>query len=195
MAITLAKSQQEIQAMPLVELACEVLKAGKEPIYFRDLMQEIQNLRGMSSDDAMGVIARLYTEINMDGRFVCVGQNVWGLKRWYPIDKSIEKPATTSKRFVRRSTGDAFSDEDDDTDYEEDSDDSADEEEELLPLDVVRAEEDDDEDEEVDLTPDEDDAEDFDEDDEDAVVDDEEVEAEVEETDDEDTSDDQDEEY
>lgn len=177
--------------MPLVELACEVLKAGKDPMYFRDLMQEIQNLRGMSSDDAMDVIARLYTEINMDGRFVCVGQNVWGLKRWYPVDKSIEKPATTSKRFVRRNTGDAFSDEDDDSDYEDDSDDSADEEEELLPLDVVTSEEDDDEDEETDLTPDEDDSEDFDaDDDDDAVANDDE-----EETDDEDTSDDQDEEY
>lgn len=111
MAITLAKSQDEINQLPLVELAWEILKSKKEPFYFRDLMSEIQVLRGLSEEEVMDVIARLYTEINIDGRFICIGQNVWGLKRWYPVDKTAEK--STSRRFVR-STGDAFSDDDED---------------------------------------------------------------------------------
>ncbi|GMA50883.1 hypothetical protein GCM10025857_22400 [Alicyclobacillus contaminans] len=91
----------------------------KEPYYFRDLMAEIQQLRGMTDEEVMEVIARLYTEINIDGRFVCIGQNVWGLKRWYPVDKTSDK-APGGKKFVRAS-GDAFSDDDEDLldDYEE----------------------------------------------------------------------------
>ncbi len=114
MAIELARSTQELQQMPLVELAWEILKVKKEPYYFRDLMNEIQGLRGMSEEEVMEVIARLYTEINIDGRFVCIGHNVWGLRRWYPVDKGPEK-SLSGKRFVRRS-GDGFSDDDEDLD-------------------------------------------------------------------------------
>ena len=121
MAVTLSKSQDEINQLPLVELAWEILRSKKEPFYFRDLMNEIQVLRSMTDEQVMDVIARLYTEINIDGRFICIGQNVWGLKRWYPVDKTAEK--ASSKRFVR-STGDAFSDDDEDLldeDFEDDS--------------------------------------------------------------------------
>jgi len=128
MAITLSKSQDEIQNMPLVELAYEIFRKTKEPVYFRDLMKEIQELRGMSEGDAMKVIARLYTELNIDGRFLCLGQNVWGLKRWYPVDKTQEK-SLTHKRFVRKASGDAFSDEDEDF---SDDDEAVDEDEEVL---------------------------------------------------------------
>ncbi|MCF8565628.1 DNA-directed RNA polymerase subunit delta [Alicyclobacillus tolerans] len=120
MAVSLGKSQEEVQQLPLVELAWEILKARKEPFYFRDLMNEIQALRGMTEEEAMDVIARLYTEINIDGRFICIGQNVWGLKRWYPVDKTADK--ASSKRFVRAS-GDAFSDDDEDIDEDFDEDD------------------------------------------------------------------------
>lgn len=115
MAIALSKSDDEIQQLPLVELAWEILKSKKEPIYFREIMREIQVLRGMTEEAVMDVIARLYTEINIDGRFVCVGQNVWALKRWYAVDKVTDRAPTAGKKFVRRS-GDAFSDDDEDLD-------------------------------------------------------------------------------
>ncbi|WDL95174.1 DNA-directed RNA polymerase subunit delta [Alicyclobacillus sp. ALC3] len=186
MAATLTKSNDEIREMPLVELAYEILKAHKEPEYFRDLTRRIQELRGMTEAEMMDVMARLYTEINMDGRFICIGQNVWGLKRWYPVDKVADKPST-SKRFVRRS-GDAFSDDEEDLDADYDDSDDDDEEEELLPLDVVDDDADD-EDEEADLAADEED-EDFEEDEEELADD-----AELETEEEEDLSDDEDEEY
>lgn len=114
MAAELAKTADELKQMPLVELAWEILRVKQEPYYFRDLMKEIQRLRDMSEADVTDIIARVYTEINIDGRFVCVGHNVWGLKRWYPVDKGTEKQVS-SKRFVRQS-GDAFSDDDEDLD-------------------------------------------------------------------------------
>jgi DNA-directed RNA polymerase subunit delta len=115
MAVPQSKKQDELEQLPLVELAWEILKAKKEPYYFRDLMSEIQSLRSMSEEEVMNVMAQLYTEINIDGRFVCIGQNVWGLKRWYPVDKTADKSPAGKKRFVR-SSGDAFSDDDEDLD-------------------------------------------------------------------------------
>lgn len=118
MAITLTRPDHEIQQMPLVELVYEILKTQKEPLYFRDIMKEIQVLRKLTDDEVADVIARVYTEINIDGRFLCVGQNVWGLNRWYPTEKPSER--LNGKKFVRK-TGDAFGDDDDEEeeDYEE----------------------------------------------------------------------------
>lgn len=118
MSVTLTRSEVEIQQMPLVEIVYEILKVKKEPLYFRDLMKEIQELRKLSDQQVADVIARVFTEINIDGRFICVGQNVWGLIRWYPTEKPSER--LNGKKFVRK-TGDAFGDDedDDDSEYEE----------------------------------------------------------------------------
>ncbi|MCL6452727.1 MAG: DNA-directed RNA polymerase subunit delta [Alicyclobacillus sp.] len=142
MTASLARTDDEIQHMPLVELAFELLKSKKEPMYFREIMNQIQELRGMTEDEAMEVIARLYTEINIDGRFICIGQNVWGLKRWYPVDKANERP--TSRRFVRGS-GDAFSDDDEELDeYEVAEEDESDFVEDTDLVDDVDGEDEDD---------------------------------------------------
>lgn len=74
--------------MPMVDVAFEVLKASNNPFYYRDLMQEVARIKGLTDDEVLKVIAQLYTEINIDGRFACVGTNLWGLKRWYPVEKS-----------------------------------------------------------------------------------------------------------
>lgn len=89
---------EKIREMPMVDLAFEVLKAANTPFYYRDLMMEIAKIRGFSEDQINEVIAQLYTEINIDGRFACVGSNVWGLKRWYPVERSEDSVAGGSKR-------------------------------------------------------------------------------------------------
>jgi DNA-directed RNA polymerase subunit delta len=95
--ITLKLDPERIKEMPMVDLAFEVLKAANTPYYYRDLMKEIAKIRSLSEDAINQVIAQVYTEINIDGRFACVGSNMWGLKRWYPVDKS-EDPVSNAKR-------------------------------------------------------------------------------------------------
>lgn len=88
---------ERVNEMPMVDLAFEVLKAANTPFYYRDLIQEIAKIRGLSEEQFNDVIAHVYTEINIDGRFACVGSNMWGLKRWYPVERS-EDPIANSKR-------------------------------------------------------------------------------------------------
>src|SRR5690606_26231981 len=109
-AYTLKISAEQAREMPMVDLAFEVLKVSNTPFYYRDLMQEIAKLKGLSDDGVMQVIAQLYTEINIDGRFACVGTNLWGLKRWYPVDKS--EDGVNSAKHPR-----IINDDDDDDDY------------------------------------------------------------------------------
>ncbi|GGG86776.1 DNA-directed RNA polymerase subunit delta [Paenibacillus radicis (ex Gao et al. 2016)] len=95
--ITLKIDPERIKEMPMVDLAFEVLKAANTPYYYRDLMMEIAKIRGLSADGINQVIAQVYTEINIDGRFACVGSNMWGLKRWYPVERN-EDPIANAKR-------------------------------------------------------------------------------------------------
>ncbi|MCM3749556.1 DNA-directed RNA polymerase subunit delta [Paenibacillus pasadenensis] len=88
---------ERLREMPMVDLAFEVLKAANTPFYYRDLMKEIAKYRGLTDGEVNNVIAQVYTEINIDGRFACVGSNTWGLKRWYPVEKN-EDPISNAKR-------------------------------------------------------------------------------------------------
>ncbi|GLI05028.1 hypothetical protein YDYSG_10580 [Paenibacillus tyrfis] len=103
---------EQAKEMPMVDLAFELLKAANTPYYYRDLMAEIAKIKGLSDDEVMQVIAQLYTEINIDGRFACVGTNLWGLKRWYPVEKSEDSVGSGKRPRI-------INDEDDDLDDED----------------------------------------------------------------------------
>ena len=88
---------ERIKEMPMVDLAFAILKTVNTPYYYLDLMTEVAKQRGLNEKEMNDLIAQLYTEINIDGRFACVGTNLWGLKRWYPVDRS-EDPISNAKR-------------------------------------------------------------------------------------------------
>ncbi|MCZ8514591.1 DNA-directed RNA polymerase subunit delta [Paenibacillus filicis] len=109
---TLKISDEQAKEIPMVDLAFELLKAANTPFYYRDLMSEIAKIKGLTDDEVMQVIAQLYTEINIDGRFACVGTNLWGLKRWYPVEKSEDAVGSGKRPRI-------INDEDDDLDDDE----------------------------------------------------------------------------
>ncbi|ANS76313.1 DNA-directed RNA polymerase subunit delta [Paenibacillus yonginensis] len=111
---------EKVQETPMVDLAFMILKAANTPYYYRDLMNEVAKLRGMTDEQMQEAIAQLYTEINIDGRFACVGTNLWGLKRWYPIEKSEDPIANASRPRIINDDDDDLDDEDF-TEEEEDS--------------------------------------------------------------------------
>lgn len=126
---SLKVTPEQAKEMPMVDLAFLILKAANKPFYYRDLMQEISKIKVISEDEVMEVIAQLYTEINIDGRFACVGNNLWGLKRWYPVDKSDDAVGNTDRpRIINDDDDDLdddeiFEDEDVDLDEEDSEDD------------------------------------------------------------------------
>ncbi|WP_150275778.1 DNA-directed RNA polymerase subunit delta [Paenibacillus tepidiphilus] len=132
--LNLKLDPEKIREMPMVDLAFLVLKAANTPFYYRDLMVEVAKLRGMTEEETNDTIAQLYTEINIDGRFACVGTNLWGLKRWYPLERS-DDPVGNSKRPR------IINDEDDDLeddDFTEDDDSYASDEEDFDAIDEDR---------------------------------------------------------
>jgi len=94
---------EKLSEMALVDIAYEILRKTNRTYNFRELMDELVTLRKMTNEQLMAIIAQVYTEINIDGRFVCLGDNVWGLKRWYPTDtveETQEGGGTKKKKVV-----------------------------------------------------------------------------------------------
>ena len=94
-------SKEEIDEMSLIELAYELLVEKKQAIFFKDILDEISKLAGLTDKQVKTKIAQFYTELNIDGRFLAIGENQWGLRVWYPVDQVVEEivnPAKAKKK-------------------------------------------------------------------------------------------------
>src|SRR3954466_14303308 len=80
-----------------MEMAYEYLKNSKQPISFHDLVKEIKAAANISDEEIRSRLAQFYTDINIDGRFLSLGENRWGLRFWYPVDTAEEEVITVVK--------------------------------------------------------------------------------------------------
>jgi DNA-directed RNA polymerase subunit delta len=85
-----AQVTEKIRETPMVDLAYGILKSSREPMLYREIMKKIAGKKAFKKADIERYIAQLYTEINIDGRFVCVGKSLWGLKHWYSIETATD---------------------------------------------------------------------------------------------------------
>ena len=97
-------------------------------MYFSDLVNEIQNYLEKSNSEIREALPLFYTELNVDGSFIPLGDNKWGLRSWYAIDEvdeeiialeETDEDETPKKRKKKRVN--AFMDGDEDAiDYNDD---------------------------------------------------------------------------
>src|SRR5699024_5435173 len=72
--------------LSMIEVAHEILHQRGETMAFVDLTNEIQVYLGKSDEEIRDRLAQFYTDLNIDGSFISLGDNVWGLRSWYPYD-------------------------------------------------------------------------------------------------------------
>ncbi|CDQ38275.1 MULTISPECIES: DNA-directed RNA polymerase subunit delta [Virgibacillus] len=91
-------SHEQIQNMSMIELASLILLDEKKAIHFKDIFNKLADLRGYSEEEKQATIAQFYTDLNVDGRFITIGENMWGLKRWYPVEQMDEEVTNAPKK-------------------------------------------------------------------------------------------------
>jgi len=91
-------SGEQIQKMSMIELANIVLADEKKELNFLDLFQKVAAYKEFTQQQQDDLLARFYTDLNVDGRFTTLGSNLWGLKRWYPVDQTSEKSLAESRK-------------------------------------------------------------------------------------------------
>jgi len=81
--------------LSMVEVAHAILEAKNEVLDFNQLLVEIQEYMELSDEALESRMARFYTDLNIDGSFISLGDNRWGLRAWDPIDSIDEEIATS----------------------------------------------------------------------------------------------------
>ncbi len=81
---------EKIKETSMVDLAYDLLKQRGDAMQYRDIMAEVAKKKEFTQEEVEQYIAQLYTEINIDGRFVCVGRGTWGLREWYSTEQATD---------------------------------------------------------------------------------------------------------
>lgn len=107
-----ALSPEQTAEMAMVDLAHMLLTDSGEPQTFQQILQRLAELKNMSQEQIDQMIVQIYTEINLDGRFVNIGDGLWGLKKWYPVEQydDVTPTPSTSKSKRKLLSDDDFDD-------------------------------------------------------------------------------------
>ena len=117
--------------LSMIEVAHEILKQHGDVMPFADLTNEVQEFLGKGDEEIRERLSQFYTDLNIDGSFISLGDNLWGLRSWYPYD-SIDEAVVhieddEDEEHDKRRKVNAFMDDDDGDDdvidFDDDNDD------------------------------------------------------------------------
>lgn len=115
------------EELSMIEVAKAILmeRDAEDVIELNDLLKEIQDYLGRTDAEMRDALPQFYTDLNIDGSFISLGDNRWGLRSWYPIDSIDEEVSHTDDEAPRRTHKakkvNAFMDNDEDAiDYSND---------------------------------------------------------------------------
>lgn len=137
----------------MIEVARAILEDNGKRMAFADIVNAVQKYLNKSDEEIRERLPQFYTDMNTDGEFISMGENVWALRSWFPyesVDEEVNHPEDEEddsrkhhkkvNAFLASATGDDdiidydnddpedddLDATDDDTDYDEDNDDTDD---------------------------------------------------------------------
>lgn len=78
-------------AMPLVDIAYDLLNKKKREVAFVKLWQEVSQIRGLTPAQADDKIAQFYADMTLDNRFVHLKDNTWDLRSRHKFEDVVIK--------------------------------------------------------------------------------------------------------
>lgn len=104
-----------IDELAMIDVAKAVLEEKGEVMDFNDILLEVSNFIELNEEEMNKRMPQFYTDINVDGEFISLGENSWGLRTWYPVD-SINEVLTHENDeadIIPQISSDGFDDYDD----------------------------------------------------------------------------------
>lgn len=128
-------TKEMVDEKSFIDMAYTLLNDKQTTMNLYDIIDEFKSLGGYEYEDIENRIVQFYTDLNTDGRFLNVGENLWGLRDWYSVDDIEEKIAPTIQKFDilddedqnLKLLGDDDADEDDDIPAQTDDQETLDE--------------------------------------------------------------------
>lgn len=122
----------------MIRVAKAVLEDKGEVLDFNDIILEVANFIEIDEAEMNRRMPQFYTDLNVDGEFISLGENKWGLRNWYPVD-SINEVLThenDEEDIIPTISPDGFDEYEDPTLEKAFEDELEEEEEEEEPTDV-----------------------------------------------------------
>ncbi|WP_040227593.1 DNA-directed RNA polymerase subunit delta [Bhargavaea cecembensis] len=120
-------TKEQLNEEAFIDLAYALFEERREPLPFDALLAQLQKLLGLSEAEMKERLLRFYTDLNIDGRFLALGDGRWALREWYPVDKIAEETAPVVKTRKKKAKAKVQDDDEDEDllaeDEEEDFDD------------------------------------------------------------------------
>lgn len=101
-------------AKSLLDHAYDYMSTLDNPVSFDELWKVVSQSAGLSEEIATSKVARFYTNLMLDGRFVTLGENQWDLRSRHTYDK-----VHIDMKEVYSDVGDTYPYESDDSDEKE----------------------------------------------------------------------------
>ncbi|UOQ94981.1 DNA-directed RNA polymerase subunit delta [Halobacillus shinanisalinarum] len=142
-------SKQQVEEISMIELATMILKDKGEAIDFNDIFERIASLKGFNEKQKEEYIAQFYTDLNVDGQFMTIGTNRWGLRSWYSVEQMEDEIANLpqkrkKKKKKKKKPSKLLEDELGESGYDDSSDDDLEEDIDLTDEDLDLGDDDED---------------------------------------------------
>ncbi|MCA0971049.1 DNA-directed RNA polymerase subunit delta [Halobacillus litoralis] len=95
-------SKEQIEESSMIELATIIMEEEREAIDFNEIFNRIASLKNFTEKQKEENIAQFYTDMNIDGRFMTIGTNRWGLRSWYPVEQMEEEIANLPQKRKKK---------------------------------------------------------------------------------------------
>lgn len=86
---------QNKDELSMIEVARTILQDSGKRMAFADIVNAVQNFLGKSDEEIRERLPQFYTDMNTDGEFISMGDNVWALRSWFPyesVDEEVNHP-------------------------------------------------------------------------------------------------------
>ena len=74
------------EEIAMIRVAKAVLEEKGEVMNFDEIVHEVATFIEVDEKKMDDRIVQFYTDINVDGEFISLGENNWGLRNWFPVD-------------------------------------------------------------------------------------------------------------
>ena len=93
-------TKEMVDEKSFIDMAHTLLEEKGTTMNLYDIIDEFKALAHYEDNEHLeNRIVQFYTDLNTDGRFLNVGENMWGLRDWYSVDDIEEKIAPTIQKF------------------------------------------------------------------------------------------------
>lgn len=92
--------------LSMIEVARAILEDSGKRMAFADIVNAVQKYLEKSDEEIRDRLPQFYTDMNTDGEFISMGDNIWALRSWFPyesVDEEVNHPEDEDEDSERKS--------------------------------------------------------------------------------------------